>query len=328
MIPARNAGLLHRRKRQPRHNAKLFFVWSLLILSAFSAGCRSMPEPDGVLIYASPEGVVANDLKTGDVTVLVEGRDLSQIAVDRQGSRLLYVEKTGDYRTVMLKRIISGKSERVCVNSDYSPPWAVQSPAIAPSGALFAFIARDVLGEDRLEVSQGPGECLTAATYAPAVAWAPGDDRLLVTDGNAVAVQPIVDRAHPWQRPKGGLPSLVRFDGGGVKALAVNRNMDKYAVARNDEVSIFRFDKSEPVVSINTQDAMRLQPVLPAPAAIAFSPDEKFMVLSCGPESDPSLWLVSATGKNIHGRKKVVKWDLHPMPKTGSLAWMPVLVTR
>jgi len=61
---------------------------------------------------------------------------------------------------------------------------------------------------------------------------------------------------------------------------------------------------------------------------IIFSPDDRFVVISCGPAESLMTLLVSADKQSIRRWKKAVRWDLDPAPAAGRLAWVNVLLRK
>ncbi|MCZ7582492.1 MAG: hypothetical protein M5R36_03695 [Deltaproteobacteria bacterium] len=276
-----------------------------------------------MLVYpAQGEGIVALDLATGDRRTLVAGDDLAWPALDRKGTRLVYTATRDGKRMIRRFSPADGSDHELCDGSSMRDTWRVARPAFSPAGDKVAFVSRDVFGSVRLMLALPSGVCLRAADAAPAGAWAPGDDRLLVTDGAAVAAQTIVNPLEPWQRPPGGLPPLYRLDGGGIAALAVNRAMDRYAIATANEVRIVPFAGGAASRSVRLAELFDREPApRPVPEALAFSPDGEFLALSCGPDDGPRLFLLCAE-RRCEGRA-AAPWKLDPPPSAPGVAWVP-----
>jgi hypothetical protein len=307
---------------------RLAAVVVMILIGIPTAACQKMSESDlsGILVYASAKGIVARDMKSGEVRYLLEDPDVSNVAVDRQGTQFVYAKKVGIHRVMLRHKIVTASSENLCRRPEDQEPCEVFMPSFSPAGDKVSYISRDVLGADHLELALGSGICVNVAKFVPAVDWAPGTDRLLISEGNAMAVQPIGDPFNPDKRPNGGLPAVARFDGGPISVIAVNRNYDRYAVVLQRKILVMQFSQGEPLYSVDL--ASRNAPVdaVPMPIAMTFSPDDRYLAVSCGPVEKPSLLLVSILEKDKEGTNKYKKMDIDPPPLAGKLAWVPTLL--
>ncbi|MCA8972420.1 MAG: hypothetical protein KDC95_21710 [Planctomycetes bacterium] len=307
---------------------RAILVGFAMIFLATLTACERAPKLTGYLVYSTAaHGIVAYDLAAGRATTILAQDGAADVAVNRRGRQMAFALSAGAGQLPATMSLATGSIDTLCDATTFEPLFRMQSPAYSHPGDLVSFVGVDALGQRQLRLAGGGGPCPLVAPEVTAAAFAPGTNRLLLSDGQALAIQQVVNPLEPDRRPEGGLPPLVRYglDEGAVADVAVNRDVDRLALLLGTSVRVMDFSGNDQRV---LADFAEVPPKYgaPLPRSIVFSPDGQAVAVACGPNEDAAIFVVAVDGKLPGTRRTVARLKLEPPPLAAKPAWAPKIL--
>lgn len=289
------------------------------------AACSRAPVPTGVLVYADAVGrVVAWDFDAHRSRVLTTDGADGDLAVDRQGQRIVYAATAPDgARALVSRNLVTGTAESLCQSGYPNFPSYWRSPAFSAGGDEVIFTTRDAAGGRAAHLAKGSRHCARVADGITSAEFGPGVDRVLLADERAFAAHTVTDPLLPAIPPGVSLPPVWRSDET-IVDLAVDRLYEQFAVltpsgflvrgfAGGTTESVFEFANS------TAGEAGR------DPVSLSFSPDGGFVAVVFGPRDDAQIRIyeIGRRGGTVVDRGEL---SLDPAPIPAQFAWVPRLL--
>lgn len=295
-----------------------------VLCGAALVACSRPPKWGGVLVYADGAGrILGRDLASGNTRTLASDGADGDLAVDRNGMRVVYSATGPDgSRGFVIRNVVTNVAEPLCQSGYPGVPVHWRGGAFSAGGDEVVFATFDAAGERSSHLAKGLRHCARIASGIGSADFGPGIDRVLLADDHAVAAYHVADTLSPRVPAGVSLPPIWRSDEK-IVDLAVDRLYERFAVLTQTRIVVRGFSGAASYSfefnSLDEGDASL------RPAAAAFAPDGERVAIVFGSRERSVIHVldVSKGGGEIVDRGPLA---LDPPPIPAQVAWVPRLL--